>query len=95
MRAASGRDQYRKKTPSAKAGDVWTLRSSPIETPVEAQLELRNLPPRSRGSFTNYRYVQAILSLATAVRGAYIVASYLLARMHLAWYRYTAMQILP
>ena len=32
MRAASGNDQYKKKTPRAKAGRVWIFRSSPIET---------------------------------------------------------------
>lgn len=49
MRAASGNDQYKKKTPSAKAGNVWIFRSSPIETGRTAAWDEECATPRQGG----------------------------------------------
>ena len=55
IRAANGRDQYRKNTPSAKAGSVWIFRSSPIEDSRKADWFQRPVAP-SLGRLQEYEF---------------------------------------
>lgn len=92
MRAASGRDQYKKNTPSAKAGSVWIFRSSPIEDSRKANWFQRPVAPRL-GRLQDYEIVGTLPTAGLyGVRGCLYWVRVLLQELFSSRCKHTALR---